>query len=127
MEMMTMEMYFYWGTDVVFLLESWTIKSNTGLYCVALAASFLCAVLLEFLNTRKLDSKPLFALVTSVKLWLSYLLMLVLMTFNAGLFIVVMLGYTLGYFLFGFAPMTFHKSGSLTVGVNGVNTKNDLF
>ena len=113
MEMMTMEMYFYWGTDIVFLLDSWTIKSNPGLYCLALAASFVCAVLLEFLNTRKLESKFLFALVHSIKLWFSYMLMLVLMTFNAGLFIVIMLGYTLGYMLFGFAPMTFHKTGSL--------------
>ncbi len=45
MMMMIMEMYMYWGTDVVFLLESWTIMNNVGLYLVAVAASFLLAVL----------------------------------------------------------------------------------
>lgn len=37
--------------------------------------------------------------------------MLVLMTFNAGLFIVIILGYTIGYSLFGFADISFKRKG----------------
>ena len=37
-----------------------------------------------------------------LSLFFSYMLMLVVMTFNAGLFIATILGLTLGYFVFGF-------------------------
>ena len=35
------------------------------------------------------------------------MVMLVLMTYNAGLFLAVVTGYTFGYFLSGFSPVTF--------------------
>lgn len=54
--MMIMEMFMYWGTDVVFLLKSWTIKSNAGLYLVAVAASFILSIVVEFLSTRKIKN-----------------------------------------------------------------------
>lgn len=126
MEMEIMEMYFYWGTDVVFLFKGWTITNNTGVYMIALAASFLFAVLIEFLNTRKIESNLLYALVQAFQLWTSYMLMLVLMTFNAGLFIAIMLGYTLGYSLFGFAPLTFRKRGVVDVSGSYNKTENEL-
>ena len=37
--------------------------------------------------------------------------MLVLMTFNSGLFIVIVLGYTIGYALFGFQDVVFMRKG----------------
>lgn len=98
-------MYFYWGTDVVFLLEKWTITDNTGVFLLACLLSFLVAILVEFLNTRVIYSDAFYALVHSVQLFSSYMLMLVLMTFNGGLFLAVILGYTIGYSLFGFAPI----------------------
>ena len=44
----------------------------------------------------------LIALIHFVSLFLSYLLMLVVMTFNFGLFVATILGLTAGYFIFGF-------------------------
>ena len=44
----------------------------------------------------------LIALVHFISLFLSYLLMLVVMTFNFGLFLATVLGLTVGYFIFGF-------------------------
>jgi predicted PurR-regulated permease PerM len=128
MEMMVMEMYFYWGTDVVFLLEKWTIKDNTGVFLCAWLVSFLAAILVEFLNTRVVNSDAVYAVVHSVQLFCSYMLMLVLMTFNGGLFIAVILGYTIGYSLFGFAPITFRQKGD-SINTNWVNQQaqqNDL-
>lgn len=54
--MMIMDMYMYWGSDVVFLFKSWTIMNNVGLYLVAVASSFLLSVLVEFLSTRKIKN-----------------------------------------------------------------------
>ena len=41
-------------------------------------------------------------LVYFVSLFFSYILMLVIMTFNAGLFVATIMGLTSGYFVFGF-------------------------
>ena len=37
-----------------------------------------------------------------LSLFLSYILMLIVMTFNAGLFAAAVIGLTMGYFVFGF-------------------------
>jgi hypothetical protein len=37
-----------------------------------------------------------------VSVFLSYMLMLAVMTFNAGIFVATVLGLTVGYFIFGF-------------------------
>ncbi len=37
--------------------------------------------------------------------------MLILMTFNGGLFLIIVLGYTTGYFLFGFDKLEFKQKG----------------
>lgn len=111
MMMMIMDMYFYWGTDVVYLFEAFTIKSNPGLYVVALLASFFMALVVEFLQTRKPESSILVALIYALQMLLSYTLMLVLMTFNGGLFLSIVIGYTVGYALFGFAPIEFKQKG----------------
>lgn len=109
--MMIMDMYMYWGTDVVFLLKSWTITNNVGLYLVAVAASYILAILVEFLSTRKIQNDFQFAGVYAVQLLIAYTLMLILMTFNGGLFLTIVLGYTTGYFLFGFDKLQFKQKG----------------
>lgn len=106
-----MEMYFYWGTDVIFLFKSWRTNGNMFSYLMCLLGSFLAAILVEFLTTRKFENKLVQAALYAVQLLLSYLLMLVLMTFNSGLFIVIMLGYTTGYALFGFSDVKFTRKG----------------
>ena len=106
MPMMTMEMYFYSGYQVKFLIEKWTTM-NSGQYWACLIVTFLTAAFIEFLASRKIRNDFLNMLVYATRLFLSYMVMLILMTFNAGLFFAVITGYTLGYFLTGFSPVTF--------------------
>lgn len=52
----------------------------------------------------------------ALTLLIAYTLMLVMMTFNAGLFLAIVLGYTVGYLLFGFAPVEFKaRAGELLI------------
>ena len=122
--MMTMEMYFYNTPNVVFLLKSWTIQDNNGLYFCALALSFVLAVLVEFLKSviDRIENDFVHSIVYFSNLFLAYILMLILMTFNAGLFIVICAGYTFGYFLFGFREVKFHAKGN----VGGINLSSNL-
>lgn len=46
------------------------------------------------------------SLVYLLSIFLSYMLMLIVMTFNGGVFIVTVLGLTTGYFIFGFIRKT---------------------
>ena len=55
--MMIMEMYFYWGTDVVFLFHKWRTYSNMFGYLMCLLGSFVAAILVEFLQTRRIEDK----------------------------------------------------------------------
>ena len=50
--MMIMEMYFYWGTDVIFLFDKWRTNGNMFPYLMCLLGSFLAALTVEFLQTR---------------------------------------------------------------------------
>ncbi len=61
--------------------------------------------------------------VYATKLFLSYMVMLILMTFNAGLFLAVVTGYTFGYFLTGFSPVTFETRKDTTQ----TNSQNIMF
>lgn len=46
------------------------------------------------------------ALIYFVSIFLSYMLMLIVMTYNGGIFIVTVFGLTTGYFIFGFIRKT---------------------
>jgi hypothetical protein len=53
MDMMVMDMYFYYGGHVVFLFKSWTINhDNPGVFFLCCATSFGLAVLVEFLKAK---------------------------------------------------------------------------
>ena len=102
-----MEMYFYSGTSVHYVFPGLDVNGNKGAYFGCLLLSYVLAIFVEFLSSKQLKSPGAASILYAVKLWFSYFLMLVLMTFNAGLFISVISGYVTGYFLFGFAPVTF--------------------
>ena len=110
MPMPMMEMYFYYTGDVYFLCKSWFINKNSGLFFVACLTSFLAAVIVEFLSTRQIKNDFVNAAVYATNLFLSYMIMLVLMTFNFYLFITIMLGFSTGYIIFGFAPIEFKNT-----------------
>ena len=114
---MIMEMYFYWSNKVVFLLSKWE-TTNSGQYVACLLASFLVAVFVEFLSSLKIKNDLVHMLIYATRLFFSYMLMFVLMTYNGGLFIAVMLGYTVGYFLTGFSDVKFETRKNPMIGSN---------
>ena len=105
MPMVVMDMYFYMGKSVVFLISDWTCTS-AGVFLILCVVSFALAMAYQFLTTVKNTQNELkYTLVSMVRTLLAYVLMLILMTFNGGLFMSIILGHAVGYGLFGFAPV----------------------
>jgi len=124
-----MQMAFYWSNNVTILFDFWKTM-NEWEYGLSCFFFFMLAILFEFLNTTRYnmmvqgsqmsvqDYEPLVydtqatrtifhgyhfkvTLLYIFQVFLSYILMLVIMTFNGGLFISSILGFGTGYFLFG--------------------------
>lgn len=105
MPMVTMDMNFYMGKSVVFLLSDWKCTS-AGVFLILCVVSFALAMAYQFLTTFKDTENELkYTLVSMVRMLLAYVLMLILMTFNGGLFMSIVVGHAVGYGLFGFAPV----------------------
>ena len=128
MMMEEMNMYFYQSPEVVYLFKSWKVE-GTGQYSIAVICTFFLAFLIEGLNSWRYSMQSetyskinetlaseapddvykvsctqrfKICLIYFMSLFLSYCLMLVVMTFNLGLFIATVLGLSTGYFVFGF-------------------------
>eukprot|EP00128_Syssomonas_multiformis_P010909 Colp12_sorted_trinity150504_noHs@34956 len=108
----TMSMSFHGGINEVILWNAWT-TTTTGEYVVTWFAMFFFAVVFEWLTTfnqKFVNRHPSKASNNSIRLiqtllhmarlTLGYVLMLVVMTFNTGLFFAIVGGAGLGYFLF---------------------------
>ena len=121
------QLYFYMGTQVKFIFAP-LLTETAGAYSLALVVTFIIALAIEGLNflryhlqagaysqlNQLIDRKDnsvytlsckirfLISITYFVSIFLSYMLMLAVMTFNAGIFIVTILGLTTGYFIFGF-------------------------
>ncbi|CAI9766242.1 unnamed protein product [Fraxinus pennsylvanica] len=102
---MAMHMTFFWGKDVLVLFNGWP-NGRLGMYILALAFVFLLAVAVEILATVPVKprmsplSGGLFeAAVYAVRMALAYSIMLSVMSFNVGIFIVAVAGHAVGRFI----------------------------
>lgn len=105
--MMQMKMNFYWGRDAIVLFSGWPGHS-VGWYIVALLLVFLLAVVVELLSalppakpgpSRVAGGRLRNAAVHLLRIGLAYLLMLSVMSFNLGVFIVAVVGHGVGFLI----------------------------
>ena len=129
MMMDKMNMYFYWGKEVIVLFKSAHVTTSGG-YAAAIIVVFALAFFYEglsyvryslssrspVLKTSLLETEteteqdlqvdiPRRVVITAlyfVSITVAYFLMLIAMTFNGGLFIALVLGLVVGYAAFGF-------------------------
>ncbi|XP_010473087.1 PREDICTED: copper transporter 6 [Camelina sativa] len=107
--MMVMHMTFFWGKNTEVLFSGWP-GTSSGMYALCLIVVFLLAVIAEWLAHSAILSgrgstncAPGIAqtAVYTLKTGLAYLVMLAVMSFNVGVFIVAIAGFSVGFFLFG--------------------------
>ncbi|GJN05749.1 hypothetical protein PR202_ga23411 [Eleusine coracana subsp. coracana] len=111
--MPAMHMAFFWGHRAQVLFPNWPgDRSSAGMYVLCLLIVAALASLVEALSaashglsrrSRRGDSNVpeliLAAGVHATKMGLSYMAMLAVMSFNAGVFLAVVAGHTAGYML----------------------------
>lgn len=116
-----MHMTFFWGKNAEILFSGWP-GTRTGMYVLALVVVFVLSVLVEWLSHCKLI-KPgksqvaaglVQTLLHALRVGLAYMVMLAVMSFNAGVFLVAVAGHTVGFLLFG--SRVFKKSDTEKVG-----------
>lgn len=101
-------MTFYWGHKTEILFKGWP-GSSSGMYALALIFVFTLAVIVEWFNycsiikpgTNKVAAGFFRAGMYAVRSGLSYLVMLAVMSFNGGVFLVAVAGHAVGFVLFG--------------------------
>ncbi|KAD3068191.1 hypothetical protein R6Q59_017877 [Mikania micrantha] len=124
-----MHMTFYWGHNLTLLIDSWKTDSWLT-YILTLIVCFVFSVFFQFLEDQRLRFKVCSSTTTAVaaienapllysKLFsdgnrakfvgsvlfginsgINYLLMLAVMSFNGGVFVVIVVGLAVGYWLF---------------------------
>ncbi|KAI3811514.1 hypothetical protein L1987_21238 [Smallanthus sonchifolius] len=124
-----MHMTFYWGNHVTLFVDSWTTNSWFS-YFITLLTCFILSMFGQFMEDHRLRLRLLSSSTTAVaaiendpllytKLFsggsrarffgsvlfginsgINYLLMLAVMSFNGGVFVVIVVGLAVGYWLF---------------------------
>lgn len=101
-------MTFFWGVNSEILFEMWPGTSR-GHYALALIVCFFMTLLLEWVSYLRITrpgwshgaiSATRTAMYT-FRIGLAYLVMLAIMSFNGGVFIVILAAHSLGFALFG--------------------------
>ncbi|KAA8549331.1 hypothetical protein F0562_001015 [Nyssa sinensis] len=105
---MLMHMTFFWGKNALILFTGWP-GTSSGMYALALMFVFVMAVLVEWLShcnlirngSNHVAAGLIQTLMYAVRVGLAYLMMLALMSFNGGVFLVAVAGHALGFLFFG--------------------------
>ncbi|KAK6943046.1 Ctr copper transporter [Dillenia turbinata] len=119
-DMMDMHMSFYWGKRVLILFQNWP---NGGLvmYILALLFVFVLAMAVEVLSVsptikRGMNSPMIggltHAFVCGVRMGLAYMVMLSVMSYNLGIFIVAVVGHAFGAFVVKFRGISARNRGA---------------
>ncbi|KAH6765648.1 Ctr copper transporter family [Perilla frutescens var. hirtella] len=107
--MVMSHMTFYWGKNSEILFSGWP-GTRTGMYVLALFLVFVLAFGVELLSWYVQRAEKaggglaagLFrTVVHGLRIGLAYLLMLAVMSFNVGVFVVAVVGHSLGFLVFG--------------------------
>lgn len=123
--MMTMRtgghMTFFWSKNAEILFSGWP-GNRTGMYVLGLIFVFVMSVLVEWLSQtqyskkkKKKDGSSSSAVVHGLKIGVAYLVMLAVMSFNVGVFMVAVAGHTVGFFIFSSNNKTTSSSSSANI------------
>ncbi|KVH95013.1 copper transporter 2-like [Cynara cardunculus var. scolymus] len=104
--MAMMHMTFFWGKDVIMLFNDWP-NGKLGMYISGLLFVFVLAIAVEFFSvfpTIKTGANPFVSGLTQASVYglrmaLAYIVMLCVMSYNLGVFIFVVVGHAVGFFL----------------------------
>jgi len=128
LQMMMMPMYFESGINTLILFEGWATDNNIAIYLISCFVIFLSCILHEWLTSYRLKrmkessktniTEPLLTsgkstkfasdfksrlsqtLLYFINIVIAYAIMLIVMTFNVGLFFIVTTGLALGHYFF---------------------------
>ncbi|KAL9241800.1 hypothetical protein vseg_015866 [Gypsophila vaccaria] len=117
---------FYWGTAHEILFPGWP-GSSTGMYVLAVFFIIFLAILVECLahcHLIKPGSNRTAACFyrtgfRAVRAGLAYMVILAVMSYNAGIFLAAIFGHAVGYLIFGsglFYRFDGHTSSDIGVG-----------
>ncbi|PIA38455.1 hypothetical protein AQUCO_02800281v1 [Aquilegia coerulea] len=105
-----MHMTFFWGKNTEVLFSGWP-GTRSGMYVFALIIVFLLSMLIEWLSHSRIIKQSssrshVFAglvqtFIHTIRVGLSYLVMLAVMSFNGGIFLMVIAGHLVGFLAFG--------------------------
>ncbi|KAK4717738.1 hypothetical protein R3W88_016076 [Solanum pinnatisectum] len=106
-----MHMTFFWGKNTEILFSGWPGYDNLGMYILTLVVVFFMAIFVEFLshsnyiNKSNVDDHMTCGLLQTtlygLRTGLAYIVMLAVMSFNVGVFLVAIVGHSLGFMVFG--------------------------
>ncbi|OIW01214.1 hypothetical protein TanjilG_10376 [Lupinus angustifolius] len=110
---------FYWGHKMDILFHCWP-GDSAAMYAVALIVVFAMAVVVEWLsysNIVKVKNDVVKGLLRTglygVRTAFSYMVMLAVMSFNGGVFVVAIGGHVIGFMIFGIILKKNNKNDGL--------------
>lgn len=126
---MMMHMTFYWGKDVLVLFSGWPERS-LGMYILALLFVFLLGFAVEVLSispqlfgSNSMAVLLIQACVYVVRMALAYMVMLSVMSFNLGVFIVAVAGHGAGFLLVKARALVAANRADSAVPSAGISSK----